>query len=80
MTGRRQAIGNESARGTGRRRGRNDIASGCAGGEGRREREFGAVDRAPNLKGLRGLAVRQDAVPLCRNADGTRERNKGRMK
>lgn len=49
-------------------------------GRQRKEREFGAVDRAPNLKGLRGLAVRQDAVPLCRNADGTRERNKGRVK
>lgn len=37
-------------RGTGRGRGHNDIASGCAGGKERRE--FGAVDRAPNLKGL----------------------------
>jgi len=45
------------------------MASGCAGGEGRRE--FEAVDRASNSKGLRRLAVRQDADSLvCRGCDG----------
>lgn len=41
--------------------GGSDMTSGCAGGE---RGEFEAVDRASNSKGLRRLAVRQDAVPL----------------
>lgn len=44
------AIGNELVRGTGKGRRNNDITSSCAGGKG--GREFGAVDRALNLKGL----------------------------